>query len=323
MIDFLKNMFTNTPTFETLIGDKIKIELSKESSSSRPSSFLEYIGQEKAKNIIQKFIASSLKRNTTFPHTLIHGEAGMGKTTLVNIIAKNLGLPMKEVIGETEPEKLLEIVMGLNGRILFIDEVHALKTETMEKLYSLMEDFKYNGKKIPEFTLFGATTEMGEMMKRAKPFYDRFKIIVELERYTLADLNKIAEGYLKRKYPNDYLEKTAISTLSKNSRGTPRGLLRLIDTAICFEGNIKETLKFFNILYNGFTDKDLRILQYLASNEKGTGLQGLTAYLNTSQQNYLYNNEPYLIQNQMILRTPRGRMISPKGARLIKKLEKL
>jgi len=126
MIDFLKNMFTNTPTFETLIGDKIKVELSKESSSSRPSSFLEYIGQEKAKNIIQKFIAYSLKRNTAFPHTLIHGEAGMGKTTLVNIIAKNLGLPMKEVIGETEPEKLLEIVMDLNGGILFIDEVHAL-----------------------------------------------------------------------------------------------------------------------------------------------------------------------------------------------------
>ncbi len=247
----------------------------------------------------------------------------MGKTTLVNIVAKQLAIPMKEIIGETEADKVLEIVMDLKGGILFIDEVHALKTETMEKLYSIMEDFKYEGESIPEFTLFGATTEMGELIKRAKPFYDRFKIIIELENYSISEMKQMARGYRDRKYPSDSLDEKAVNILAKNCKLTPRALIRLIDTAICFDGDIKATLKSFNIIHNGFTSKDLQILKYLANNKKGTGLQGLTAYLNTSQQNYLYESEPYLIQNELILRNPRGRVITEKGMRLVKQLEKM
>jgi Holliday junction DNA helicase RuvB len=185
-----------------------------------------------------------------------------------------------------------------------------------------MEDFKYEGKNIPEFTLFGATTEMGQMMERAKPFYDRFKIIIELEKYKVSELVQMAKGYTKRKYPTDLFEDKTLTILAENCRLTPRGLIRLIDMLVCFNGDLKETLKSFNIIHKGFTSKDLQILQYLSHNPKGTGIQSLTAFLNTSQKNYMYENEPYLIQNEAIIRTPRGRMLSPKGLKLMKELEK-
>jgi Holliday junction DNA helicase RuvB len=288
----------------------------------KPSLFLEYIGQEKAKSLLQRYIKASLDRDLKFPHTLIYGEAGSGKSTLARIISSELKLKIYETIASNieDIKEAVDIIKIIKGGIYFIDEIHALERKTAEKFYPIMEDFKSENLYLNPFTLIGATTEIGEIIKDRKPLYDRFKIIIELEKYNPKELVLIAKQYKKKMFSKENLREEVYWILAKNCRNNPRTLIRLLEATVYFDGNIEEVLKIFTIIYNGLTLKDLQLLKYVASNEKGLGLSSIAGYLNTSAENYIYSIEPFLLQNELILRTARGRIITQKGLETIKKL---
>jgi len=294
---------------------------SSSQTTYRPSTFDEYIGQEKIKKLLSKYIKASKEREFVFPHLLISGKAGMGKTTLVQIIAKKLGVKVVETITSeiVDTAQVLSLIESCEGGIVFLDEIHSISRDNAEKLYTIMEP-TLDSPNIPPFTLVGATTELGEMIQTRKPLVDRFKIQIELEDYTFSDLTDMSLLYQKKLFPNDILKSGTVDLICYNCRNTPRKLIRLLEATVYFNQDIKEVLNCFNIIKNGFTYKDLEILKYLTLNDKGIGLQGLAAYLDTSQANYLFEVEPYLLKQKAILRTPRGRKITEQGVELIKEL---
>lgn len=289
----------------------------------RPLTFTDYIGQDRAKRQLKSYIEGVKVRKRIFPHVLIHGSAGCGKTTLARIIANELKVPFVESI-TSEINDFFDIEMkllGADGGVLFLDELHSLPRGTAESMYTVMEDFMHDGISIKEFTLMGATTELGEILKTRRPFYDRFKIIIELEDYTPEELGKIAKQYKQKTFPKDEVISDEIYTLiGKNCRRTPRTALRLLESTIYLNGNIAQTLENYAILKDGYTRKDLVILEFIAKNQNGVGLQGIGSYLGESSENYLYQNEPFLLRNGLILRTSKGRKISEAGATKILEL---
>lgn len=290
----------------------------------RPKTFNQYIGQEKAKEILNSYILGVAARNKVFPHILIHAKAGMGKTTLAKIIAGEIGKNFVEIIA-SEIETNLDIklkIIASDGGVVFIDEIHGLERGVCESLYSLMEDFSDNGEQVQEFTLVGATTEIGEIMETRRPFLDRFKIIIELEDYTEKEISVIAEQYIDCSFDNDELSNNVYEIIGKNSRRTPRTAIRLAEASVYLNNDIMRVLKNFNIIENGYTHKDLYTLEYISKNEKGVGLNGIIAYLGTSKANYQQEIEPWLLSNGLILRTPRGRKITEEGKQIIKKLKR-
>ncbi|MFA5298590.1 MAG: AAA family ATPase, partial [Lutibacter sp.] len=267
----------------------------------RPISFTEYIGQEKSKNKIQSYITGTKARGIVFPHTLISGKAGCGKTTLARIIANELNVPFKEIItaNMSDIEEFKWLLMEVKNGVIFMDEIHSLPRIIAERLYSIMEDFKDDGKPIEPFTLIGATTELGEIMKNRRPFVDRFKIKIELDDYVIDELVLIVKQYRERVFKNDNIDPNIYNIVAQNCRNTPRKAISLLEDCI-YTGDINITLKNNNIIANGYTFKDLKILKYLAENPNGVGLGGIANYLDTSIKNYQYEVENHLIKNNLL-----------------------
>lgn len=289
----------------------------------RPISFDTYIGQERAKRVLKSYIEGVKKRSRIFPHIIISGNAGCGKTALARIIAKELNVSFVETI-TSEIADFLDIEMKLEetrGGILFLDEIHSIPRGTAESIYTVMEDFTHDGIPIAQFTLIGATTELGEILKTRKPFYDRFKIPIELDDYAPEELAKIAKQYKDNTFLQDEISNEMYSIIGKNCRKTPRIAIRLLESTIYLNGNVKQTLENFGIIKDGFTQKDLRVLKYIALNQKGVGLQALSSFLGIPTEDYLYQIEPYILQDGLILRSTRGRTITEQGLAKIKELQ--
>jgi len=297
--------------------------LEEENQVYRPSTFEEYIGQEGSKNILKSYLQAIKDRGKVFPHCIINGSAGTGKSTLVKIVANQLDVKVIETIASsiTSPDMLIQKIIEVNGGVLFLDEIHAVNRDMVETIYMVMEDFKYNGTPVKPFTLMGATTELGEMIADRQPFVDRFKLIIELDKYNPKDLSTIAKQYKEKTFPQDNLSDDIYIEIGLNSRGTPRTAIRLVEACIYLNGNIKQVKSNFKIIAEGYTTKDLKILQYLSQNDKGVGLNGLVAYLGTSKANYEQSIEPFLLQNNLLQRTPRGRKITEYGIKTIEFLE--
>lgn len=312
-----------TPIFE----EDTKEE--KNSGVYRPLTFNDYIGQKKAKKILQSFMNGTQKFGVVYPHTIIHGNAGCGKTTLAKIIANELNVEFKEMLAQDVPiEEFLHSIKEVNGGVIFLDEIHRMNRDTVEQLYTIMEDFEWNGQKVPEFTLIGATTEIGEIIKNRKPFFERFGIIIELQDYSIDDMFTLLYKYSEKsfnKYQNlqvsDYKED--IKTISENCRSTPRKGIRLINYMFYSQQKVVEVLKDNKIISGGFTEKDLQVLKYLHKINKPIGVDTLSLYLNIPKTSYSYEIEPYLIKTGCLIRSSRGRIITQKGVKKMKKLEKI
>jgi Holliday junction DNA helicase RuvB len=288
----------------------------------RPPTFSEYIGQTNAKELLTAVIQATKTRGSYFPHTLVSGQAGTGKTTLAKIVAHELGVPFTELITSTVDTSfdLLARINETNGGVLFLDEIHGLSRPMAESIYSIMEDFCYNGLNIKPFTMIGATTELGELIKNRRPLVDRFKIKIELDEYTLNELAVIIQHYKSQMFPKDIINGGLFYDIAKNARGNPRLAIGLLENTI-YVGDLTKTLKYFKLIKDGYTLRDLKTLKYISLNEKGVGLQGLTSYLGTSAENYMQDIEPWLLRNNLIVRTPRGRKITPEGQQKIIELE--
>ncbi|NDJ27098.1 Holliday junction branch migration DNA helicase RuvB [Campylobacter sp. MIT 12-8780] len=308
-------------------------------SSLRPSNFEGYIGQETIKKNLSVFIQAAKKRGECLDHSLFSGPAGLGKTTLANIIASEMGAnikttaaPMIEKSGD-----LAAILTNLSeGDVLFIDEIHRLSPAIEEVLYSAMEDFRLDiiiGSgpaaqtikiDLPKFTLIGATTRAGML---SNPLRDRFGMQFRLEFYSDEELALIIQkASLKL---DKECEKAASLEIAKRSRSTPRIALRLLKRVRDFaevndETNISEAravqaLNSLGVNELGFDTMDLRYLELLtAAKRRPIGLASIAAALSEDENTIEDVIEPYLLANGYIERTAKGRVASLKSYEILK-----
>jgi len=307
----------------------------------RPKHFSEYIGQTSVKEMIQVAVQAAKKRNESLDHVLLYGPPRLGKTTLAQVIATELGVNMKVCSGPTieRTGDLAAILTSLEpGDVLFIDEIHRLPKIVEEILYSSMEDFvidivvgKDSGAKsirvdLPPFTLIGATTRFGDL---TGPLRDRFGIVHKLEFYNDADLETICKRTAGI-YSCD-IHEYAIVELAKRSRGTPRIVNRLFrrvrDYAdILSDGVItveitKLALEKLKIDESGLDRKDREYLLNIIDKYRGgpVGLETIATSISEDPQTLEDVYEPYLIQQGFISRTPRGRVATEKAYKHLKR----
>ncbi len=307
------------------------IEVHKEEGRAlRPRSFGEYIGQDKSKEKLRVFIQAARERGDSLDHVLLAGPPGLGKTTLATIIATELGTQLHIVAGPNVERKgdLASVLSGLQqGDVLFIDEIHRLAKPIEEILYSAMEDYKLDiivgqgpGARtlridLPHFTLVGATTRSGLL---SSPLRDRFGIHLHLEFYPVADLVRILNR--SSRLLGIPLDETGAEELARRSRGTPRIANRLLRRVRDFaqikkakeiiSSVVAEALLLFEIDFLGLDPMDRKLLLTIIEKFDGgpVGIETLASILGEERSTLEDIYEPYLVQEALIQRTPRGRL---------------
>lgn len=285
----------------------------------RPEKFDQYVGQDNLKKIIQAYIKGSKEFKTSFPHMLIDGSAGTGKTTIAYLVAKYLDKDFVECVANTikSPQQFIDKLVECNGGILFLDEIHMINKQVANFILPILEDFQINGKRIKPFTFFACTTELGIVIKKFKPLVDRMKIQKTLEPYTTNELATITKQYKEKSFADFTVDDTLFYRIAENARGTPRVALRLLESFIFMGVDFDEVLHSYSIVKEGITHNDVKILELLNEKEKGVGLKSLCAYLATSEENYLYQIENYLLYKGLITINSR-RTITDKGKEFLK-----
>lgn len=307
----------------------------------RPATLEDYVGQKELIKQLNIYIDSAKMRNECLDHILFSGGAGLGKTTLSQAIANSFGskIVLANAANMLKPKDIVSYLVTLEeGDFFFIDEIHRLRKEIEEVLYTAMEDFRIDilvdsgsetkpiSLDIPKFTLIGATTMKGKI---SNPLIERFGIDQELREYTNEELvliiNRTAKIY------NIEISEEASFELAKRSRGTPRRankiLKRIIDFAYVKEIDFIEKDFLVDILEkelcineNGLEEKDIKILKtlYYDFENRAVGAKNLASALNENIETLEYTIEPFLIKNKLIVRTSRGRKITKKGIEIIK-----
>ena len=320
---------------DRLISANSAVDEERQDHAIRPKRLAEYVGQKELRIQMEIFIQAAIARGEALDHVLIFGPPGLGKTTLSNIIAAEMGVNIRQTSGPVldKAGDVAALLTNLEAHdVLFIDEIHRLSPVVEEILYPAMEDYQIDimiGEgpaarsiklDLPPFTLVGATTRAGLL---TSPLRDRFGIVQRLEFYSVEELSIIVER--SAKVLGIEINTSGANEIAKRSRGTPRIANRLLRRVRDFaevkaEGVVlseiaDQALDMLKIDHNGFDTLDRKLLLAMINNFEGgpVGLDTLAASISEERGTIEDVLEPYLLQQGFLMRTARGRVVTAKA----------